>query len=77
MIEGLRFAIHRPVYGWRQGVVVLASLCLNIGVVLWTLPNTYLKVVPVALYNEWTLPGTMFYVWGLLTKMLPPPPNFP
>jgi len=76
VLEVLRFSVHGQLYGWRQWLIVIASLCMNTSLIFWTLPDTYPKVVLVAFYTQWTLPGAFFYLWGLINKM-PMPPSLP
>ena len=76
-IEALRFYLYREDYEWRLVLMIIASLSANIAFAVWALADTYVKVVLIALYNQTTLPYTIFYLWGLLTQMVPRPPRFP
>ena len=76
-IEALRFYLYSEDYEWRLVVMILASLSANIALTVWTLADTYPKVILTALYNQTTLPYTVFYIWALINQMVPRPPKFP
>ena len=74
LVEGIRYYIHPALYIWQTWLLVGSSLAMNTGYHMWSLPQTYPKVLISAFYNQTALPYVAIYLWQFLIKLIPPLP---
>ena len=77
LVEAIRYYIHPTLYLWVTWVLVGSSIGLNFAYHLWSLPNSYPRVLVSAFYNQTALPYVAIYMWELLKKLIPPLPQSP